>query len=126
MITAGIEHPALEIPASRRPGRSTCGPSTKEVPVHLLWNIIVLIVIGLIAGFIARAVIPGKQSMSIVMTIVLGIVGSLVGNLLGSLIFQPHRFEIGTSGVIGSIIGAIIVLGVYVMATGRRSRTAVR
>jgi uncharacterized membrane protein YeaQ/YmgE (transglycosylase-associated protein family) len=119
-------NPALEIPASRRPGGSTCGPSTKEVPVHLLWNIIVLIVVGLIAGFIARAVIPGKQAMSIGMTIVLGIIGSLVGNLLGSLIFQPHRFEIGTSGIIGSIIGAIVVLGIYVMATGRRNRTAVR
>jgi uncharacterized membrane protein YeaQ/YmgE (transglycosylase-associated protein family) len=120
----GIQDVALEIPASRRPGRQTSGPSTKEVPV--LWNIIVLIVVGLIAGFIARAVIPGKQSMGILATIVLGIIGSLVGNLLGSLIFEPHRFELGTSGIIGSIIGAIIVLGVYVMATGRRNRTAVR
>jgi uncharacterized membrane protein YeaQ/YmgE (transglycosylase-associated protein family) len=126
MINAGIEGPALEIPASRRPGRHQPAPSTKEVPVHLLWNIIVLIVVGLIAGFIARAVIPGKQAMSIGMTIVLGIIGSLVGNLLGSLIFSPHKFEIGTSGIIGSIVGAIIVLGVYVMATGRRNRTAVR
>jgi uncharacterized membrane protein YeaQ/YmgE (transglycosylase-associated protein family) len=90
--------------------------------VHLLWNIIVLIVVGLIAGFVARAVIPGKQAMGIGATILLGIIGSLVGNLLGSLLFQPHRFEIGTSGIIGSIIGAIIVLGIYVMATGRRHR----
>jgi uncharacterized membrane protein YeaQ/YmgE (transglycosylase-associated protein family) len=126
MIIGGIDPPALEIPASRRPGRQPRGPSTKEDPVHLLWNIIVLIVIGLIAGFVARAVIPGKQAMGIGMTIVLGIVGSLVGNLLGSLIFEPHRFEIGTSGIIGSIVGAIVVLGVYVMATGRRNRTAVR
>ena len=92
--------------------------------MHLLWNIIVLIVVGLIAGFVARAVIPGKQAMGIGATIVLGIIGSLVGNLLGSLLFQPHRFEIGTSGIIGSIIGAIIVLGIYVMATGRRHRGA--
>ena len=87
----------------------------------MLGNIIVLIIVGLIAGFIARAVIPGKQDIGIVATIVLGIVGSLVGNLLGSLIFQPHRFELGTSGIIGSIIGAIIVLGIYVATTGRRS-----
>ena len=94
--------------------------------MHLLWNIIVLIVVGLIAGFVARAVIPGKQAMGIGATIVLGIIGSLVGNLLGSLLFQPHRFEIGTSGIIGSIIGAIIVLGIYVAVTGRRSRAVTR
>ena len=87
----------------------------------MLGNIIVLIIVGLIAGFIARAVIPGKQDIGIIATIVLGIVGSLVGNLLGSLIFEPHRFELGTSGIIGSIIGAIIVLGIYVAAT-RRNR----
>jgi len=94
--------------------------------VQLLWNIIVLIVVGLLAGFVARAVIPGKQAMGIGATILLGVVGSLVGNLLGSLLFEPHRFEIGTSGIIGSIIGAIIVLGIYVMATGRRKRTLTR
>ena len=85
----------------------------------MIWNIIVLIVIGAIAGFIARAVIPGKQDLVIGLTIVLGIVGSLVGNLLGSL-FTGNGFELGTAGIIGSIIGAIIVLGVYVMATGRK------
>ncbi len=93
--------------------------------MELLWNIIVLIVVGAIAGFIARAVIPGKQAMSVGMTILLGIIGSFVGNLLGSLIFAPHRFEIGPSGIIGSIIGAIVVLGIYVAVKGR-NRPAVR
>ena len=86
----------------------------------MIWNIIVLIVVGAIAGFIARAVIPGKQNLSIVATIVLGIIGSLVGNLLGSLI-SGNGFEIGTAGILGSIVGAIIVLGIYVFATGRKS-----
>ena len=90
--------------------------------MDVLWNIIVLIVIGAIAGFIARAVIPGKQDLGIGLTIALGIVGSVVGNLLGSLIFNGN-FELGTSGIIGSIIGAIIVLGIYVMATNRRRVT---
>ena len=91
--------------------------------MDVLWNIIVLIIIGAIAGFIARAVIPGKQDLGIGLTIVLGIVGSVVGNLLGSLIFEPHKFELGTSGIIGSIIGAIIVLGIYVMATNKKHLT---
>lgn len=89
----------------------------------MIWNLIVLIVIGLVAGLIARAVIPGKQDLSILATIALGIVGSLVGNLLGGLI-SGRGFELGTAGWIGSIIGAIVVLGVYVAATGRRGSRA--
>ena len=93
--------------------------------MQLLWNIIVLIVVGLIAGFIARAVIPGKQDLSIVMTIVLGIIGSLVGNLLGSLIFRGE-FEFDLGGWWASIIGAIIVLGIYVAVAGRGRRSVTR
>ncbi|MGY1845328.1 GlsB/YeaQ/YmgE family stress response membrane protein [Modestobacter sp. SYSU DS0875] len=89
--------------------------------MDVLWNIIVLIVIGAVAGFIARAVIPGKQSMGLVATIALGIIGSLVGNLLGSLIFDGE-FALGTAGWIGSIIGAIVVLGIYVAATSKNRR----
>jgi uncharacterized membrane protein YeaQ/YmgE (transglycosylase-associated protein family) len=89
----------------------------------MLWTILGLILVGLIAGFIARAVIPGKQSMGILMTIVLGIVGSFVGGFLGFLIFgsDPMDGFLQPAGIIGSIIGAIIVLGIYVMATRRRT-----
>lgn len=88
----------------------------------MLWTIIGLIIIGLIAGLIARAVIPGKQSIGILMTIVLGIVGSFVGGFLGFLIFgaDPNGGFLQPSGIIGSIIGAIIVLGIYVAVTRRR------
>ena len=87
----------------------------------MLWTILGLILVGLIAGFIARAVIPGKQSMGILMTIVLGIVGSFVGGFLGFIIFgaDPAGGFLQPAGIIGSIIGAIIVLGIYVMATRR-------
>lgn len=89
----------------------------------MLWTILGLIVIGLIAGFIARAVIPGKQSMGILLTIVLGIIGSFVGGFLGFLIFgnDPAGGFFQASGIIGSIIGAIIVLGIYVAVTRRSS-----
>lgn len=89
----------------------------------MLWTILGLILVGLIAGFIARAVIPGKQSMGILMTIVLGIIGSFVGGFLGFLLFgsDPAAGFLQASGIIGSIIGAIIVLGIYVAVTGRRS-----
>ena len=88
----------------------------------MLWTIIGLIIIGAIAGLIARAVIPGKQSMGILLTIVLGIVGSFVGGFLGFLIFgsDPNGGFLQPSGIIGSILGAIIVLGIYVFVARRR------
>ena len=90
----------------------------------MLWTILGLIIIGLIAGLIARAIIPGKQSMGILLTIVLGIVGSFVGGFLGFLLFgsDPSAGFLQPAGIIGSIIGSIIVLGLYVLFT--RNRTA--
>ena len=59
----------------------------------MLGLIISIIVIGLIAGALARLVVPGKQDMSIVMTIVLGIVGSFVGGFLGYLLFHKRCLQ---------------------------------
>ncbi|NIJ04491.1 GlsB/YeaQ/YmgE family stress response membrane protein [Frigoribacterium faeni] len=85
--------------------------------------IVSLVVIGLIAGAVARLVVPGKQDISIPMTILLGVIGSFVGGFLGYLLF-PGRNPDGffqTSGIIGSIIGAIIVLVIYLKVRGGRT-----
>ncbi len=59
-------------------------------------GIILALVIGLVAGLIARAVIPGKQDLGIVATIVLGVIGSIVGNLLAGLLFRGElEFDLG-------------------------------
>jgi uncharacterized membrane protein YeaQ/YmgE (transglycosylase-associated protein family) len=86
--------------------------------------IVSLVVIGLIAGAVARLVVPGKQDISIPMTILLGIVGSFVGGFLAYLIFHKDSMDgfFQPSGIIGSIIGAIIVLIIYISVKGR-SRT---
>jgi uncharacterized membrane protein YeaQ/YmgE (transglycosylase-associated protein family) len=78
----------------------------------MLWFIISIIVVGFLAGLIARAVVPGDDSMSLVATTALGIVGSLVGGLLGYVLFGADRSSgaFQTSGLVGSIIGAIIAL----------------
>jgi uncharacterized membrane protein YeaQ/YmgE (transglycosylase-associated protein family) len=76
------------------------------------------IVVGLIAGFIARAVVPGKDDLGILGTLILGIIGSFVGGFLGSLI-QDGPADITAAGIIGSIIGAIIALLVWRKVGGR-------
>lgn len=83
-------------------------------------GIIAFIIIGLIAGLIARAILPGRQSMGLLATALLGMVGSLVGGLIGSLFVRDGRlFDLHASGLIMSVIGAIIVL-LLVGAAGRR------
>ena len=90
----------------------------------MLGFIITLIIVGAIAGFIARAVVPGRDPMGVVGTIVLGIVGSFVGGFLGYLIFHKDASQgaLQPSGIIGSIIGAIVALLVYRAATRGRTR----
>ena len=65
--------------------------------------IVSIIVIGLIAGALARLVVPGRQDMSIVMTIVLGIVGSFVGGFLGYLLFHKDAQDgfLQPAGIVG-------------------------
>jgi uncharacterized membrane protein YeaQ/YmgE (transglycosylase-associated protein family) len=84
--------------------------------------ILVFLVIGLVAGLIARAVVPGPDPLGLLGTLVLGIVGSFVGGFLGYVLMGKDIQEgaLQTSGLIGSIIGAILALIVYRMATSRR------
>ena len=83
---------------------------------------IVFLIVGLIAGFIARALVPGRDPMGWMGTMILGIVGSFVGGTLGALLFGGS-LDITTSGLIGSVIGSIVVLLIW-RAMGRE-RTSV-
>ena len=67
------------------------------------------IVPGLIAGFIARLIVPTGRRLGCLGTIVVGMLGSLVGGTLGSLL-AGDDFELTRSGWIGSIIGAVVIL----------------
>jgi uncharacterized membrane protein YeaQ/YmgE (transglycosylase-associated protein family) len=85
--------------------------------------IISLLIIGIIAGFIARLLVPGRDPMGFVATMVLGILGSFVGGFLGWALFGKDLDQgaIQPSGIIGSIIGAVILLLLYRATLGRRA-----
>ena len=78
-------------------------------------GLIVTIIVGLVVGLIARAIMPGNQSMGLIMTTILGIVGALVASYGGGAL---GLYPVGSPvGWIASVIGAIIVLWIYGMAT---------
>ena len=78
-------------------------------------GIIVTIIVGFIVGLIARAIMPGNQSMGVIMTTILGIVGSLVASYGGAAL---SLYQAGTPvGWIASVIGAIVVLFLYGLIT---------
>jgi uncharacterized membrane protein YeaQ/YmgE (transglycosylase-associated protein family) len=80
------------------------------------------LIIGLIAGALARLIMPGKDPMGLLATILLGIVGSIVGGLVGSFIWRSDTgFHPG--GLFLSLLGAIFALWIWRMIS---SRTAVQ
>ena len=89
----------------------------------MIGNIIAAIVIGIIAGYLGRALLPGDDSMGFIATVVVGIVGALVGyflftSLLG--IGDDDKFDLG--GILGSIVGVMIVLLVLRAVGGNKGR----
>ena len=76
------------------------------------------LIIGLIAGALARLIMPGKDPMGVLATIVLGIVGSIIGGLVGGLIWRGgNGFHPG--GLFLSLLGAILVLWIWRMIRNR-------
>jgi uncharacterized membrane protein YeaQ/YmgE (transglycosylase-associated protein family) len=82
------------------------------VSISMLAFIVVLIIIGLIAGAIARLLVPGRDPIGLIGTILLGIVGSFVGGFVSTLV-EYHTLSVNSfhlTGIIWSIVGAIVVL----------------
>lgn len=83
-------------------------------------GLIAFIVFGFVVGLLARALLPGRQKLGLVMTTGLGIAGSFVGGFLMSLVTDHRVTDLHTAGIIGSILGAILLL----VLVGRFSRRA--
>jgi uncharacterized membrane protein YeaQ/YmgE (transglycosylase-associated protein family) len=83
--------------------------------VFLIGFLLSMLIIGIIAGFLARLLLPGRDPMGFWATVLLGVIGSFVGGFLGYVIFG-HDLDEGAlqaSGIIGSVIGAMIVLLIW-------------
>ena len=88
-------------------------------------SLLIWLVLGFLAGYIAKLILPGADGGGVILTTILGIVGAVVGGFLGTFLGYPmiSSFDnIGSSvpSFISSIIGAIVVLAIYRLATGRR------
>jgi uncharacterized membrane protein YeaQ/YmgE (transglycosylase-associated protein family) len=86
----------------------------------MLGEIIAAIVIGTIAGYLGRLLLPGRDPMGFIQTVAFGIIGALVGyflftELLG--IGDEDKFDLG--GIVGAIIGTMIVLAIWRVVAGR-------
>ncbi|MBD1864101.1 MULTISPECIES: GlsB/YeaQ/YmgE family stress response membrane protein [Trichocoleus] len=87
-------------------------------------NILAWIVLGLIAGAIAKAIYPGSQGGGILGTMLLGIIGAFVGGSLfsflttGSLALTSAGLSLG--GILVAVLGAIVALFIYYAVSGRR------
>ncbi|HEX2669877.1 MAG TPA: GlsB/YeaQ/YmgE family stress response membrane protein [Polyangiaceae bacterium] len=73
-------------------------------------GILLFLVFGLVVGFLARAIMPGTQSMGLIATALLGVAGSFVGGFLVALVTHNRVTDLNTAGVIGSIVGALLLL----------------
>lgn len=90
-------------------------------------SLIIWIILGFLAGYLAKAIMPGPDGGGFILTTILGIVGAVVGGFIGSLLGFPmvndtSNLSNGLVGFIFSIIGAIAVLAIYRLITGRSVR----
>jgi len=81
----------------------------------ILWTIL----IGFVAGLIARALMPGPNPMGFILTAVLGIVGAVVANFLGRSLGWYGEGQ--GAGLVASVVGALIVLFVYGLVAKRKA-----
>jgi len=87
-------------------------------------HIIGTIIIGLLAGIVAKLLMPGRDPGGFIITTLLGIAGAFVATYLGQAVGW-YRADEG-AGFIGAIVGAVIILALYHMIAGRRRGDVVR
>ena len=85
-------------------------------------SILMTLIIGLIAGGLAKLIMPGKDPGGVIVTMLIGVAGSFIAGMLGQGL---GWYRVGDGpGIIASVIGAVILLAIYRLVVGRRARTA--
>ena len=86
------------------------------------WTVLYLLFVGVLAGFLARLLLPGRDDIGFWRTLLVGIIGSFAGGFLAWLLFGWDEDEgaLQPGGVIFSIIGAVVVLAVWRAIERRR------
>jgi uncharacterized membrane protein YeaQ/YmgE (transglycosylase-associated protein family) len=87
--------------------------------MQLIW----FVVVGFLSGLLARALMPGRQAMGLGMTTLLGMAGSFVGGFFSSLVSRRSVSLFQPSGIVGSVIGALVVLAVAMAISRKRGRS---
>lgn len=88
-------------------------------------GILAWIVLGLIAGAIAKAIMPGNDPGGIIVTMIIGIVGAFIGGFLGNMFTGSGLNGFSLWSIVLAVIGALILLWIYRMATRGRTTTRV-
>ena len=88
-------------------------------------SILIWLILGFLAGYIAKLILPGADGGGVILTTILGIVGAVVGGYIGTLVGYPMVSSFNNIGsslpsFISSIVGAILVLVIHRLITGRR------
>jgi uncharacterized membrane protein YeaQ/YmgE (transglycosylase-associated protein family) len=87
----------------------------EEETMHFIW----MLIVGLIAGALAKLLMPGKDPGGIIVTMLIGVAGSLLAGFLGRAVGWYGEGSKGP-GIIASVIGAFVLLGIYRLVIGRR------
>ena len=91
-------------------------------------SLLIWLLLGFVVGYLAKLIMPGADGGGVILTIILGVVGAIVGGFIGTVVGYPmiSSFNDIASSIpsfISSIIGAIVVLAIYRLATGRSLTT---
>jgi uncharacterized membrane protein YeaQ/YmgE (transglycosylase-associated protein family) len=88
-------------------------------------GILAWIVLGLIAGAIAKAIMPGKDPGGFIVTALIGIVGAFLGGFLGNMVTGTGLNGFSLWSILLAVVGALLLLWIYRMATRTRTTTTV-
>lgn len=89
----------------------------------MVFDILGLIVIGLVIGVLARLITPGKQKLSLLGTVALGVVGALIGGVIAGLLGTGDIFELNIIGFIVAVVAAVLLVGVAEGISGKKNRS---